>query len=152
RIPQGCPGRIREAPTAMKIPFVQSHGELLRWTLSGVAIVALHGAVAAAMVNWSDEEDAAPTAAMVVDLSPFPTSAPDSVSDLPPGPVQVEAEASPNTPVTEDKEQVEERVEHSESREVQPDLAQAENPEVVLDATPPKPEQKVEIQQVQQMP
>ena len=136
----------------MKIPFVQDHGELLRWALSGVAIVCLHGAVAAAMINWGDDSISEPTAALVVDLSPFPTAPPENVSDLPPGPPQVEAEASPQTPVTEEKEQVEEKVETSESREVQPELAQAVNPEVALDTTPPKPEQKVEIQQENQLP
>ena len=104
------------------------------------------------MVNWSDDSAAEPTAAMVVDLAPFPTAPPENVTDLPPGPQQVEAEASPQTPVTEVKEQVEEKLETAQSKEVQPELAQAVNPEVVLDTTPPKPEQKVEIQQENQLP
>lgn len=136
----------------MRIPFVQDRGELLRWALSGAAIVLLHGAVAAAMINWGDDSASEPTAAMVVDLAPFPTAPPENVSDLPPGPAQVEAEASPQTPVTEEKEQVEEKVETAQSREVQPELAQAVNPEVALDTTPPKPEQKVELQQENQLP
>jgi protein TonB len=74
------------------------------------------------------------------------------VTDLPPGPPQVEAEASPQTPVTEVKEQVEERLETAQSQELQPELSQAVNPEVVLDTSPPKPEQKVEIQQENQLP
>ena len=41
----------------MKIPFVEDRIELLRWALSGVTVVFLHGAVAAAMLNW-DEDDA----------------------------------------------------------------------------------------------
>jgi len=136
----------------MTIPFVQDRSELLRWALSGAAVVLLHGAVAAAMVNWGDEDMSQPTAAMVVDLAPFPTAPPEQVTDLPPGPPQVEAEASPQTPVTEEKEQVEELPETAQSQEVQPELASVVNPEVALDTTPPKPEQQVEVQQENQLP
>jgi protein TonB len=136
----------------MKIPFIQDRTELLRWALSGVAVVALHGAVGAAMINWSDDDVAEPTAAMVVDLSPFPTAPPESLTELPPGPEQVEAEAAPQIPVTETKEQVEEKVETQESREVQTELAQAVNPEVALDTAPPKPEQELKTPQENQMP
>jgi periplasmic protein TonB len=136
----------------MKIPFIEDRNELLRWVLSGAAVVLLHGAVAGAMVNWSDDDASEPTAAMVVDLSPFPTAPPENVSDLPPGPEQVEAQASPQTPVTEVKERVEEQVETQQSREVQQELAQAVNPEVALDTAPPTPEQKVEMPQEYQLP
>jgi protein TonB len=136
----------------MNIPFIEDRGELLRWALSGVTIVFLHGAVTAAMINWGDDDVSEPTAAMVVDISPFPTAPPESVTDLPPGPAQVEAEASPQTPVTEVKEQVEERPETAQSQELQPELAPAVNPEVALDTSPPKPEQQVEIQQENQLP
>ena len=136
----------------MKIPFVEDRGELLRWALSGAAVVLLHGGIAAAMINWGDDDLAEPTAAMVVDLAPFPMSPPEHVTDLPPGPEQVEAEASPQTPVTEVKEQVEERLETAQSQEVQPELTPAVNPEVALDASPPKPEQKVEVPQENQLP
>ena len=66
----------------MTISFVQDRGELLRWALSGAAVVCLHGAVAAAMVNWSDETRSEPTAALVVDLAPFPTAPPENVTEL----------------------------------------------------------------------
>jgi periplasmic protein TonB len=136
----------------MKIPFIDDRGELLRWALSGAIVVFLHGAVTAAMINWSDDDASEPTAAMVVDLAPFPLAPPESVTDLPPGPAQVEAEASPQTPVTEVKEQVEERPETAQSQELQPELAPAVNPEVALDTSPPKPEQKIELQQENQLP
>ena len=136
----------------MKIPFIEDRGELLRWALSGATVVFLHGAVTAAMINWSDDDASEPTAAMVVDLAPFPIAPPESVTDLPPGPAQVEAEASPQTPVTEVKEQVEERPETAQSQELQPELAPAVNPEVALDTSPPKPEQKIELQQENQLP
>ena len=136
----------------MKIPFVYDRSELLRWVASGAAVVLLHGAVTAAMINRSDEDFAEPNAALVVDLSPFPMAPPESVTELPPGPVQVEANASPQTPVTEVKEQVEEQKETAQSQELQPELTPAVNPEAMLDTSPPKPEQKVEIQQENQLP
>jgi protein TonB len=135
----------------MKIALIEDWTELLRWALSGAAIVFLHGAVAAAMIGWNDDSTAEPTAALVVDLAPFPTAPPETMSALPPGPAQQEAiESRYQKPVTESKEQVEETTETSQSQEVQPELAQAVNPEVALDTTSPKPEQKVELQQENQ--
>ena len=137
----------------MKIPFVQDRGELLRWALSGAAVVLLHGAVAAAMVNWSDEQRVRADRRHGCRPRAVPDGAAGERDRLcRPDPAQVEAEASPQTPVTEVKEQIEERLETAQSRELQPELASAVNPEVVLDTTPPKPEQKVEIQQENQLP
>ncbi len=137
----------------MKIPFVEDRGELLRWALSGATVVFLHGAVAAAMINWSDDDASEPTAAMVVDLAPFPLAPPESVTELPPGPAQVEAEASPQTPVTEVKEQVEERPETAQSQELQPELAPAVNPEVALDTHRRRSRsRKSSLQQENQLP
>jgi protein TonB len=137
----------------MTIPFVEDREELLRWILSGIVVVALHGGLAAAMANWGDEDAAEPTAALVVDLAPFPMAPPDNMTELPPGPEQVEAEASPHTPVTEVKEQVEERIETQDSQEeVQQELTPVENPEVALASLPPKPQQQLEVPQVDQMP
>jgi protein TonB len=137
----------------MTIPFFEDRDELLRWVMSGIVVVVLHGGLAAAMTHWGDEPAADPTAALVVDLAPFPMAPPDNLTELPPGPEQVEAEASPHTPVTEVKEQVDERVETQESQEeVQQDLTPLENPEVALASLPPKPQQQLEVPQVDQMP
>jgi protein TonB len=137
----------------MKLPFVESNGEFLRWALCGAVIVLAHGALAAVMLHRDAEDASEPTAALVVDLAPFPMSPPETVTELPPGPEQVEAEASPQTPVKEVKEEVEERPETEQSeQEVQPELAPAVNPEVVLAAQPPKPEQPVEVPQENQLP
>jgi protein TonB len=137
----------------MTIPLVEDRDELLRWALSGIVVVALHGGLAAAMTNWGDDPAAEPTAALVVDLAPFPMAPPDSMTELPPGPEQVEAEASPHTPVTEVKEPVEERLETQESQEeAQQELSPVENPEVALTSLPPKPQQQLEVPQVDQMP
>jgi protein TonB len=128
----------------MNIPFVEDRAELLRWALSAVAIVVLHGAVAAAMVNWGEDDVGEPAAAMVVDLAPFPMAPPESVTELPPGPHQMEANNTPATPVSEDKEVVEERTETQQTQEeVQEEIPPVENPEVALAALPPKPQQEV---------
>jgi protein TonB len=134
----------------MKIPFINDRSELLRWALSGAAVVFLHGAVTAAMINWNEDDASEPTAAMVVDLAPFPMAPPESLNALPPGPMQAESQESRRTQVSEEKEPVEEKIETSQSREVQPELPQVVNPEVALDATPPKPEEKAEVQQEDQ--
>jgi protein TonB len=129
----------------MKIPFVENRIELLRWVLSGVAIVLLHGAVTAAMINWSDEQVGEPVAAMVVDLAPFPMAPPESTTELPPGPQQVEGNNTPATPVSEDKEVTEERPETQQAQEeVQQETPPAENPEVAVAALPPTPQQQVQ--------
>jgi protein TonB len=75
------------------------------------------------------------------------------VTELPPGPEQVEAEATPQTPVQEVKEQVEERVETDQTQEtVETELTPVVNPEVVLASLPPKPQQAVELPQESQLP
>jgi protein TonB len=74
------------------------------------------------------------------------------VSELPHGPEQVEAEASPQVPVKEVKDEVEEKVETEQSHEVQSEVAPAVNPEVALAALPPKPEPQLQTPQENQLP
>jgi protein TonB len=115
--------------------------DLLRWALSGVIVLTIHGGIAAAMVQWRDALDAAePTAAMVIDLAPFPVSPAVVPMDLPPGPEQVEAEAAPETPVDQPEETREETAETKDVPEFQPEIAPAQNPEIAVAALPPKPE------------
>jgi periplasmic protein TonB len=129
----------------MNIPFVEDRAELLRWALSGVAVLTLHGAVAATMINLSDDVVAEPTAAMVVDLAPFPMAPPQPESALPPGPEQPDGESSASTPVSEEKEVVEERPDTQQTQEeVQQEVPPVENPEVALAALPPKPQKEVQ--------
>ena len=136
----------------MMFPFTENRNELLRWAVCGAFVVCMHGAVAAAMIHWHADDDLAlPTAALVIDLSPFPVSPPESNTELPPGPEQVEAEASPQVPVEEVKEQVEERIETAHAQEVQPEVEAAVNPEVALEAKPPE-QQQVQTPQELQMP
>ena len=134
----------------MTFSLVESRNELLRWVACGAFVVLMHVAAAAAMIYWHDADDLSqPTAALVVDLSPFPVSPPETNTELPPGPEQVEADASPQTPVEEVKEQVEEKTETEHAQEVQPELEQAINPEVALETKPPEPEQVQKPQELQ---
>ena len=107
--------------------FLHARRELYRWTLSGAIVVLAHGGFAAAMVQWHDTiEPAEPSAAIVINLAPMPVAPTELPTEIPPGPEQIEAQATPEKPV----EQVEEKVE---------EIAPAPNPEVVL-APQPKPE------------
>ncbi len=69
------------------------------WPTSLLASLAIHGAVAAAlMINWSflrSSDDAPPPAAMVVELAVMPASPPVQPTEIPPGPKQVEAAPKP---------------------------------------------------------
>src|SRR5215470_13609443 len=118
--------------------FVDPRRELPRWILSGFMVVLAHGGVAAAFVHWRTiDDDANPTAALVVNLAPMPMSPTDTPLAVPPGPEQVQAEASPK-PAEKVEEKPEEIREVSKVEQEQPDLAPAENPEVAMAALPPE--------------
>src|SRR4051794_5106777 len=118
--------------------FVDPRRELPRWILSGLMVVLAHGAVAAAYVRWrAIEEDANPTAALVVNLAPMPMSPTDTPLPVPPGPEQVQAEATPQ-PTEKLEEKPEETREVSKVEQELPDLQPAENPEVAMAALPPE--------------
>ena len=69
----------------------------LRWLLSAAAVLLAHGGVAAAILHWHETDDAPPAAAIVIDLAPNMMAPEDQKQDLPPGPEQVQADASPET-------------------------------------------------------
>jgi protein TonB len=118
--------------------FVEPRRELPRWIISGLMVVLAHGGVAAAFVHWRTvDDDANPTAALVVNLAPMPMSPTDTPLAVPPGPEQVQAEASPK-PVEKVEEKPEEIREVSKVEQKQPDLLPAENPEVAMAALPPE--------------
>jgi periplasmic protein TonB len=118
--------------------FVNARRELPRWILSGLMMVLAHGAVGAAFVHWrAVDDDANPTAALVVNLAPMPTSPTDTPLSVPPGPEQVQAEATPQ-PVEKVEDKPEEIRESSNVEPEQPDLPTAENPEIAMAALPPE--------------
>ena len=78
------------------IGFVdETRTEWRRWLLSGVMVVMAHGSLAAAIMRWSEDEPDDPASAMVMDLAPFLAAPATRESELPPGPEQVQAEATP---------------------------------------------------------
>jgi periplasmic protein TonB len=117
--------------------FAQARRGLGRWLISACIVVLAHGGVAAAFVHWHTVDDVAePTAALVVNLAPMPVS-PTDTPLAPPGPEQVQAEATPQ-PAEKVEEKPEETREVSKVEQEQPDLLPAENPEVAMAALPPE--------------
>jgi periplasmic protein TonB len=133
--------------------------DLRRWAFCGAVIVLAHGGIAAAMVNWQDQDEAAePAAAIVIDFAPVPVAPDIQQTEIPPGPEQVMSDASPQK-LTENLEEkpeqkveqkveakleqkVEDKVETKPLEEPPPEVAPAPNPEVAVQPPPPQ-----EIQQ-----
>ncbi|WP_431205048.1 TonB family protein [Bradyrhizobium betae] len=108
-----------------------------RWGASAVVIVALHLAAALLAMSWlkSQPEPGVSLPAIMVDMSPV-TSAPQSTqTDIAPGPVMQEADASPPEPVQQ--QAVEETIAPTPPQE-KPDVVAP--PEQKLEPTPSRPE------------
>jgi protein TonB len=119
----------------------ETRRELQRWALCGAVVLVAHGGFAAGMMHWRDaSDDDDPAAALVIDLAPMPVAPANVNSEIPPGPEQIQAEAAPEKPVEKTEEKTEEKVDTKEVTEQQPEIAPAENPEVVMAAKPPEPE------------
>jgi len=116
--------------------------ELRRWALSAAVVVMLHGGIAAAMAFLHDDgENADPTSALVIDRTPMPLSPAMTPMEIPPGPEQVQAESVPERPHEMVEETPEEKIDRKDVAELKPDIAPAENPEVLLaEAAMPQPE------------
>ncbi|WP_244623763.1 hypothetical protein [Bradyrhizobium cosmicum] len=108
-----------------------------RWGASTVVIVALHIAAALLAMSWlrSQPEQGVILPAIMIDMSPV-TSAPQSTqTDIAPGPVMQEADASPPEPVQQ--QAVEETIAPTPPQE-KPDVVAP--PEQKLEPTPSRPE------------
>ena len=108
--------------------------DLRRWAISAAVVVLAHGALAASVMRWREPvEPAAMAAAIVVDLAPIVQGPVTPQTELPPGPEQVMAEATPEQKI--------------EPRPVEepPQLKPAPDPELAIE--PPK-----EIQQETDIP
>jgi protein TonB len=115
---------------------VDSRRELQRWLICGAVVLMAHAGLAVALANWHDFVQGDETGnALVIDLEPLPVDVADRpMEEFPPGPVQNEAEATPEKPVGEVQDKVEKTV-------------RAEAPDVVLpEEVKPEPPQPVEIQ------
>ena len=85
-----------------------SRSDLLRWIFSAALVLCAHGGLAAAMVQWTDPEEAADIGgAIVIELAPMPVAPMEIPNDMLPGPEQVEAEIPPEQPVEKLEEKVE---------------------------------------------
>jgi periplasmic protein TonB len=113
-----------------------------RWLLSAAVVLLAHGGVAAAIVHWQEAGDDAPASAIVIDLAPAMMAPEDKHEDIPPGPEQVQSEASPEQKVEKVEEEVEKKTETKVEQEPQPEIEQAPNPEVAMAPEPPKPQQQ----------
>jgi protein TonB len=110
--------------------------EWRRWLMCAVLVVMAHVAVVAALVYTRDvEDDDFPSSGIVIDLAAMPLDPIDTpMEQVPPGPEQVAAEATPEVkPVEKTEEKVEEMV-------------RAIDPDVAMTAEPPKPETPAETQ------
>jgi periplasmic protein TonB len=110
--------------------------DLRRWLISGAVVVLAYGAIAATVVNWRDEIEAAePAAAIVIEFAPVPVAPPTPQADIAPGPEQVMSEASPERPVeqVEEKQKIEEKIASRPVEEPPPEIKPAPNPDVALE-------------------
>jgi protein TonB len=111
---------------------VDSRRGLRRWLICGAVVVMAHAGLAVALANWHDLVQGDETGnALVIDLAPIPIAVADHpIEDVPPGPEKDQAEPTPEKPVEEIQEKVEE-------------IVRAEAPDVVLPEEvkpePPRP-------------
>jgi protein TonB len=128
--------------------------DLRRWAICGAIVVAAHGVVAAAVVNWWDPvESAEPAAGIVIEIAPVPVAPPQQQTEIPPGPEMVMSDASPDRPVESVEEKPEAKVEQTVEAKVEqkveekvaskpveeppPEVAPAPDPEVAVELPPP---------------
>jgi protein TonB len=117
----------------------ENRRELLRWTLCGAIVLAAHGGLAAAFIEWHDPmSDAGDpgTGTVMIELSPLPVT-PEVQNDLPPGPEQVQADPTPDKPVEKTEQKVEPLPEQPSETVVAP--TPDTTPQPPHDDTPPAP-------------
>jgi protein TonB len=121
---------------------VDSRCELQRWLICGAVVVVAYAGLAVALANWHDfiHQGEETGVEMVIDLEPLPRDvAEHPTEELPPGPEQVEAEATPEKPVEKVQEKVDEMVRTEAPDVVLPEEMKPEPPTPV-DTHPPAPE------------
>jgi periplasmic protein TonB len=86
----------------------------VRWSVCAAAAILAHGLAGAAMLRWQTEADAvAPTATIVIELSPLVTAPKVLELETPPTPEQVQAESSTEKVVEKDFEEERQAVEEA---------------------------------------
>jgi protein TonB len=102
--------------------------DLQRWLICGAIVLFAHGGLAAAIGQWKDPiVPGDPSGAIVLQLAPVEAAPDTQLTDVAPGPEQVQAEATPEQQVEKVEEKVEEKIEP------------APNPEVVIEQPKPEP-------------
>jgi periplasmic protein TonB len=96
----------------------------LRWSVCAATAILAHGAIATRMLDWQTEPDAiAPTAAIVIELSPVVTVPEVLEMDTPPAPDLVQAESPSDKAVEKYTEERPKAVEETfEPRLIEPSL------------------------------
>lgn len=112
--------------------------EMLRWSVCFVAMLLLHGGIAAALLLSKPEEDGDVLDTIIAVDVAFTTEAfkDSQARDVAPGEEQVQTDAAP--PPSEKAEQ------KPETETPTPTVPTLENPDVALQAEPEKPEEKKE--------
>lgn len=112
----------------------------LRWTLSALAIVAVHAGLIAGAIYWYREQPAAgaPEPAIMIDMAPATAAPQAQPDDAAPGPDMLQAdEQSAPPPEPMPQQQVEEKIEPTPQL-VKPEVEAP--PEQKVEPTPPPPE------------
>jgi periplasmic protein TonB len=141
--------------------------DLRRWAACAAIVLLAHGGIAAAMVSWREPIDLSePAAAIVVQFAPVTVAPAALATELPPGPQQLESDASPSKRgrIVEEKRQekleqkseskleVERRVEQSKPlEEPPPQLPPAPAPEVAIALPPPRHQAQRDSPQLQEL-
>jgi len=107
----------------------------LRWSVCAVTATLAHGAIATLVLDWQSDA-VAPTAAIVIELSPVVTAPEVLEMDTPPAPDLVEPETPSDKVVEKDIEERPKAVEETfEPRMIEP------SPEPTPEIAPPQPRQ-----------
>jgi len=100
-----------------------------------------HISIVAAVISWGDVDDSGDqVGAIVLELSPTMAAPTDMATDAPPGPDQVQAEATPERVAELNEKIVEKVVEPDKVKQEEQDIEPQENPEIALQKKSPEPQ------------
>jgi len=113
--------------------------EFARWTACGCIVVAAHAAVPAWLMMAGVDDDAnAAAGAIVVELAPMMAAPANDKMDLPPGPDQVQSDASVAVQAEKLKERPEE-TEEPKAEETEVKIDETVKSEIEIESAKPKP-------------
>jgi protein TonB len=125
----------------------------IRWSICAAAAILVHGVIGALMLQWQTKAEAvAPTATIVIELSPLITAPKVLEPETPPAPEQVQAESPTDKVVVKDFEEERQAVEEAfvpKLEMVEPRLEPRQETEPLQ---PREAKQEVDVQHVEQPP